>query len=234
MSTDQAGDTRRMVALWTGFAAGIALAAALMARPGEGEAKGYVRVLEAYGTTRTLVVRGRALEARDPQIPAGRASRARNLVGSLRMLETDELEERPVTVHCLGRRRAAVTDDEGFFEVTFDFAGDQPEPGPASARVGVEGPDGARLRSAAKAFLYPVDVPRVIVSDFDAVLRRRPDPDGLWTGSLLPDLAQPGDARGIHGGAVLGRLPLPRDVAGQGLVSRPLRPAPRSTSAGSL
>lgn len=153
---------RRLVTFFVGLAAG-ALFAALAMRLPEQEA-GYLQVLEAYGTTDMLVVRGRALEERPPEIPAARTGRARNLARSLHMLETDELEGRTIRVLCREQERTAVTGQEGFFEVRFRLQGARP--GPATVHARAEG--GAS--GEAELFLYPSDVKRVIVSDFDDTL----------------------------------------------------------------
>ncbi len=56
------------------------------------------------------------------------------------------------------------------------------------------------------------------IADIAPVLRRRPDPLGFRPGRVLPHLAQPADAGGLHRRAVLRRLPFPRSLARHGPV----------------
>ena len=73
----------------------------------------------------------------------------------------------------------------------------------------------------------PYGVRRVLdCACLSALLRRRPHPRGVRAGSLLPGLVEPRHARGVHGRPVLGRLPVPPPLAGEGIVTEQSRPFP--------
>ena len=128
---------------------------------------GYIELCASYGTAAGVLVHGRALEDEPPEVPKGRRSKLGNIVRTVRLLETDELRNKRVSVTCAGRQAAGVTDKEGFFRIRVE-SGDEPfRPGEVAVSVQVELSDEASMQTDGTAMVWPSDVARAIVCDFD-------------------------------------------------------------------
>jgi phosphatidate phosphatase APP1 len=150
------------------------LLAALLALWGSAAAaaedEGYVSVDAAYGTAQTLVVTGRAFEEPPLPPPEDEGSRLGNLFRSARLLDTDEYENRPVTVTVANRTFETLTNSDGVYRIRVG-CGEQAFPlGRTEVRVRVEIEPGHSIGTSGTAYIYPVNVSRVVVSDFDDTL----------------------------------------------------------------
>lgn len=150
------------------------LLAALLAQWGStaaaAEDEGHVSVDAAYGTAETLVVTGRAFEEPPLTPPEDEGSRLGNLFRSARLLDTDEYEDRPVTITVANRTFETLTNSDGVYRIRVD-CGKQAFPlGRTEVSVKVEIEPGHSIETSGTAYIYPVNVPRVVVSDFDDTL----------------------------------------------------------------
>ncbi len=142
------------------------------AQPGSPDADvGHVALYAGYGTPEKVLVWGRALEDAAPAEPeGGKGSRLGNLWRSVKLLETDELKRKPVTVTCAGRQAKSTTDGDGFFRVWLR-AGKKPFPlGDVPVTVRVHVSEGNTLRADGSARVRPKGGGTIIVSDFDDTL----------------------------------------------------------------
>lgn len=75
-----------------------------------------------YGTPTGFVVTGRVIDDKDVRLPAVHRTAADNLIDSLKVLDSDEVEDATVELEIAGVRLRARTDDDGNFEaVTKDL-----------------------------------------------------------------------------------------------------------------
>ncbi|MFO7956601.1 MAG: phosphatase domain-containing protein [Candidatus Brocadiia bacterium] len=138
--------------------------------PAAADDEGYVSVDAAYGTARTLVVTGRAFEEPPLPAPEDEGSRLGNLVRSARLLDTDEYEDRPVTITVANRTFETLTNRDGVYRIRVDCGKQAFPPGRTEVRVRVEIESGHSVVTSGTAYIYPADVSRVVVSDFDDTL----------------------------------------------------------------
>ena len=131
---------------------------------------GHIELYTGFGTTRRVLIHGRALEDEAQPSPQARGTPLGNLVRSVRLLETDELTDRPVTVNCGGRRATSRTDKEGFWQVWLD-SGERPfASGELPVQVTVQVSKRTSLEAEGIALVYPDTTARIIVTDFDDTL----------------------------------------------------------------
>src|SRR5690606_36995378 len=111
-----------------------------------------------HGTRERLVLRGRVLEG-EPIPPADEKDSAwRNLVHTLRRIESDEVPAARLRARMGGREWDTVADDEGYF--LFDLDVSLPEGGPPWHPVELElldpvAPDGVPVRATGYALVPP-------------------------------------------------------------------------------
>ena len=146
--------------------AGTAVELIVQAPPKGGE-EGHIQLYTGYGLPGKVLIRGRALEDRPYTVPEEPGSRAGNLVRTIRLLESDELEDREVAVSFAGQVQATRTDEEGFFSVTFEPERAPFRLGPHPVAVRVKVSKDAYAHADGTAFVHPEAPPLVIVSDFD-------------------------------------------------------------------
>lgn len=125
-----------------------------------------VHILDAFGTPRSIAVRGRVLM--DP--PAMKADRRRgplgNLKDTLEAMESDEVPNAAVSVVLAGETRKALTDAEGIFEV--EFTPQALLPGTHAVAATVDGPaPHVGANGTGQAFVFPDGPGVLIVSDVD-------------------------------------------------------------------
>lgn len=72
-----------------------------------------------YGTAESVTIRGRVLENEGVRAPTDADTLWRNMLNAYRQLESDEIAGATVTGTFYGAQETAVTDEEGFFTLTF-------------------------------------------------------------------------------------------------------------------
>ena len=135
----------------------------------EDERSGHVELCSACGTPETVIVWGRALEDPAAREPQGTGSRLGNLWRSAKLLDTDEITGRPVTVACADCTAEAKTDREGFFQARLTPAAPLPV-GRTPVSVTVRVSDQTQLTASGSAVIWPRRGATVIISDFDDTL----------------------------------------------------------------
>jgi len=161
----------RMLAAAMGLAA-LWLSALVPVCRADDDDEGYVELYTGYGTPEGVLVHGRALEDAPPKPPKGKGSHLGNLVRTVKLLETDELENRALTVTCVGRNATGRTDKEGMFRIRVE-AGEKPfKVGELSVQVSVQASRKKTIKADGKVLVFPSDVPLVIVCDFDDTICR--------------------------------------------------------------
>jgi len=89
----------------------------LLAAPALAGPRGVIELHWGFGTPSRFLVSGRVLRDKGVRAPAKHRTSADNLIDTIKVLETDEVEGAVVEIHFDGRRLRGTTDDDGNFEI---------------------------------------------------------------------------------------------------------------------
>ncbi len=149
---------------------GVQVESAARDRQQKGKDRGHIQLYTGYGTPERILVHGRVLEGKPYSMPQGKGSVLGNVARTLKMLETDEIPDRPVTVLCAGRKATAVTDSEGFFRIPVECGARPFRPGEIPVKIEVKLSPNGSIETRGIVLVYPQALSRVIVCDFDDTL----------------------------------------------------------------